>query len=100
MLKKIEIPKKKLHILICTTNRSELPEPKKPDCGPKISLEELKQLKLWVKEQQLIKDIKITQTKCLGLCLAEGPAFMVYPNQEYYVYESVEDIKNFILENL
>ena len=99
-MEKIDLPKKELHILVCINDRSHLPEPKKPDCGPKISLEEIQKLKLKLKEQGLLSKVKITKTSCLGVCSSKGPAILVYPGQDYYTINSIKDLEEFIIKKV
>ena len=100
MISKIQIPKKELHFLVCVTSREHLPEPKKPDCGSKIKKEDLKDVRIWLKNQGLFSKVKITATHCLGICAKEGPVCLVYPEQEYYIFDTVEDLKKLIIDKL
>lgn len=95
------IEKPLLHIFVCINDRGEALEgekPLKPSCGPKINLEDLKNLKRELKEKGFNKKVKITQTRCLGLCSSKGPIILLQPMQEYFIISSIKDIKTLIKE--
>ena len=96
MLKKLEIQKKEIHILICI--KDQLIESNK-SCKS-FSLDDIKELKMWVKENNLQDKVKITKTLCLGVCAKGSSVLMMYPGQDYYTFETIEDVKSLILENV
>ncbi len=99
-MEKLNISKPILHIFVCVNDRSHLPEPKKPDCGPKLDMEELKRLKAKIKLSQISCHVKLTQTKCLGICSSRGPIILIQPKQEYYIINSVQEIEDLIKKEL
>ncbi len=99
-MEKLNIEKPQLHIFVCVNDRSHLSEPKKPDCGPKMDLEELKNLKIRIKLSQISCHVKLTQTKCLGFCSPRGSIVLLQPKQEYYLINSVKEIEDLIKSEL
>lgn len=99
-MEKLNIEKPLLHIFVCVNDRSHLSEPKKPDCGSKIDLEELKNLKIRIKLSQISCHVKLTQTKCLGFCSPRGSIILLQPKQEYYLINSVKEIEDLIKSEL
>jgi predicted metal-binding protein len=97
-MEKLSIEKPLLHIFVCINDRTNLPEPKKPDCGPKINKEEIIQIKRTIKDKDLKSKIKITFTNCLGICSSKGPVILLQPMQEYYIINSTQDILDIIKE--
>ena len=90
----------KLHLFMCVNDRSKL-EIKKDSCGPKISSETFLEVKTWVQENNLSKDIYITRTYCLGACNSKGGSILIYPKGKYYIgIENSEDIIKIIKEEL
>lgn len=99
--KETQIPKPKLHILICINSREHFPEPRLNDCMTQnFQKEDLNELRNWLKEQKLILKVKITTTNCLGMCSKEGSICMIYPEQEYYIFDSIGDLKELIINKL
>ena len=92
--------KPRLHLLICTNDRRNKPEDTRPSCCPRVTDEDVKQLKKWVVGQGLSNEIYVTRTGCLGFCHAEGSNAAIYPRKRFVLYQTVDDIKQLILDEL
>ncbi len=96
----ITFQKPKLHLFICTNDRTGVPNNTKPSCGPRISPEHVKELKRWICEQGLTTRVYCTQAKCLGFCNAEASVVCAYPEGKFFKIQSVEELKKHILEKI
>ena len=93
----ILFPKPKLHLFVCINDRSHIPNSDKPSCGPTITSEMVKEVKLWVREQGWTSQVYVTKAQCLGFCNAEGGVACAYPQGRFVKgLHSMEDIKNFV----
>ena len=100
-LKKTQIPIPELHLLVCINSREHLPEPKLPYCiSPTFSKEDLNELRTWFKDEKLLLRVKLTATHCLGMCSKEGSICLLYPHYEYYIFNTIEDLKKLIIRKL
>lgn len=95
-MKKVDFLVPKLHILICVNDRENSDKVSCFKNHPNLK-EDIKNLKEWLISKNLIKKVKITRTSCLGICPSEGIIIMIYPPQEYYQINSIDEIKEIIL---
>ena len=97
----INFPKPKLHLFVCVNDRTGMPGNQTPSCGPRIKPEDVKAIKLWIREQGWTMDVYCTNCKCLGFCNPEGSVAVVYPKGRFVKgIQSVEDLKKIIKEEL
>lgn len=91
--------KPKLHVFVCVNDRCNTPETAMPSCSPTITKAQVKEVKLWIREQGLINEVFCTGSHCLGFCSADGGNACAWPTGRYVKgVQHVEDIKQFILE--
>jgi len=97
-----DIPvKPKLHIFVCTNDRTEIEGNIKPSCAPTITKEQVKEVKQWIATQGLVGKVFCTATHCLGFCSPKGGNACAWPAGRYVQgLQKTEDIKQFILEEL
>lgn len=79
-----------LHIFICVNERAGA------HCGHR---NELRTLKRWVIENGLLSKVQITGTTCLGYC-GENRVCWVYPDNMFYEFRSLKQVKEFITNQL
>ena len=97
----INFPKPKLHLFVCTNDRTGIPSNIKSSCGPRITPEHVKELKQWIREQGLTTQVYCTQAKCLGFCNEEGSVAVVYPKGRFVNgIQNLNDLKMLIKEEL
>ena len=97
----IQFPKPKLHIFVCVNDRTEIQGNTTPSCGPRIKAEDVKEIKLWLREKGWTTQVYCTKAKCLGFCDPDGSVAVVYPKGRFIKgIQSVEDLKQIILEEL
>ena len=75
-------------IFVCVNER----EPGKAACGNRGSVALFKELKARMRELKLNKEIRVTRTRCLGLCEV-GPNVAVYPEGTWYSAVKPEDLE-------
>ena len=89
----------RLHFFVCVNDRTAIPDSIKPSCGPTITPEMVKEVKLWVRLQGWTNEVYVTKVHCLGFCNPDGGVACAYPKGRFVKgIKSVEDIKRFILE--
>lgn len=92
-------PKPKLHVFVCVNDRTTISDNKTPSCGPTIRPEDVKEIKQWIKENNLVKDVYCTKVLCLGGCNKEGGVVCMYPEGKFIKgLKSINDIKQIIRE--
>ncbi|MBS3165534.1 (2Fe-2S) ferredoxin domain-containing protein [Candidatus Woesearchaeota archaeon] len=97
----IDFLKPKLHLFICTNDRAGILNNTKPSCSPRITSEQVKELKQWIREQGLTSAVYCTATKCLGFCNSEGSVAVVYPQGRFVKgIQNIDDLKKLIQEEL
>ena len=86
----------KRHLFICTNSRED-----GTCCQQFGALEKRKEVKSYAKKLGLTGQgkIRINTAGCLDRC-DEGPVAVVYPDQVWYRYESVEDLKEIVHNHL
>lgn len=90
----------KLHFFVCLNDRTKRAS-SKASCGPLISEEMVKELKLWIREQGMQQAVYITKTGCLGACNKEGGVIVTYPNGKFHKgFTSLTEIKEFIASEI
>lgn len=83
----------KYHIFCCINERPE--DNPKGCCMAKGSAEILDYLKKTIHQKELKKEVRVTATKCLGVC-SEGPSVVIYPESVWYTVPTVEDAREII----
>ena len=86
----------KRHLFICTNQRED-----GVCCQDYAAKEKRSEVKQYAKELGLTGQgkIRINTAGCLDRC-DEGPVAVVYPDQTWYRYESVEDLKEIVNNHL
>jgi (2Fe-2S) ferredoxin len=94
-MQEIDFPKPKLHFFICVNERPE--DHPTPSCGPRIKPEDVKEVKLWIREQGWTGVVQCTKASCLGFCNKESSVACVYPAGKFVKgIQTVDDVKEFI----
>ncbi len=94
------VPKPKLHVFVCINDRTES-KPGMASCGPTITTEIVKEVKVWIMQQGLMHDVLITKTGCLGICPNQGGVLVVYPSGRWVTeIQNASDLKKVIEEEL
>ena len=94
----IPFPKPKLHLFVCVNERPK--DHPTPSCGPRITPDEVKALKLWIRENGLTTQVYCTKAQCLGFCNAESSVVAVYPEGKFLKYQNIEELKEMIMEEM
>lgn len=91
----------KLHVFICTNDRTGIPNSSKPSCGPIITEQNVKEIKQWIRDNGLTGIVYCTNTKCLGGCNSQGGVVCVYPSGKFFAgIRSIEEMKSLIEKEL
>ncbi len=94
----ISFPKPKLHLFACINQR---PPGSTPSCGPRITADDVKEIKRWIVQNGLATTVYATKAQCLGFCNAEGSVACLYPKGRFVKgIQDKEDLKKLILEEL
>ncbi len=76
------------HVLVCVNLRDN-----GRDCCGAVCGEELFQaLKGWVRSEELITQIWVTRTRCLGFCNPVGTTIAIYPDRIWFTEVVLSDI--------
>jgi predicted metal-binding protein len=95
----IQFPKPKVHLFVCTNERT--PDHPTPSCSPRITKENVKEVKQWIREQGLTMQVYCTKAKCLGFCNKESSVACIYPKGRFIKgIQNIEDLKKIILEEI
>jgi len=90
--------KPKIHVFICINDRS-IKDDLKVSCGPFVNGDVIKELKLWIRENNLVGIVQITKTGCLGGCNKDGAVAVSYPDGRFYKgFKGIQDLKNYITD--
>lgn len=87
----------KYHIFCCINERSS--DNPKGSCKAKNSTEILDYLKGTLYEMGLKKEVRVTATKCLGVC-SQGPSVLIYPEGIWYTVPTVKDAREIIEKHI
>ncbi len=91
----------RIHVFVCVNNRCGIAGNIKPSCGPTITPEMVKEVKLWLRMRGLTSVVYCTLVKCLGFCSTDGGVMCVYPQGRFVKgLLTVEDIKKVIGEEM
>ena len=103
-MKLLNHPKPKVHLFVCINDRSERRKRDPnclPSCGPNINRSIVKELKEWILQQGLVRDVYCTKSQCLGFCNSDGGVAVVYPSGKFFTdIQNVKDLKNIIKSEL
>lgn len=90
-----------VHILVCTNDRTAIPNNTTPSCGPTITANSVKELKQWIREQGWTGVVVATKCQCLGFCNSEGGVACIYPSGRFFKgIRAVEELKEIIQNEL
>jgi len=91
------MPKPKYHILVCKNTRP--PGHPKGSCGERGAMGILNQFNFAVMERNLIGQVIVTPTDCLGPCQM-GPTIVVYPDGVWYKNVTEADVPVILDEHI
>lgn len=97
-MEEITFPHPRLHLFVCVNERPK--DHPTPSCGPRIQPEDVKELKLWIREQGLTTQVYCTKAQCLGFCNAESSVAVIYPKGRFVKYQTIEELKELITNSL
>ena len=99
MITEIDYKKPKIHVFICCNERG--PESSlKVSCSPTINSNNIVEVKKWVLENNLIRNVYITKTGCLGKCTSSGGVMLMFPQNKYYLgLKNSQEIIDIIKQN-
>ena len=89
----------KKHVFVCVNDLEE----DKACCKKVEGYETFKELKRFVIENGLVKDVWVTKTGCLGFCNDVGCTIAIYPEKVWFMQtkkEDLEKLKEFIVKDL
>ena len=87
------MPKPKKHIFVCGNRRP--PQAPMPSCGNQGTQEIMMELMMGLQAKNLVSEVAITTTGCLGPCMS-GPVMVVYPDNIWYGNVTPADMKEII----
>ncbi len=87
------MPKPKKHIFVCGNRRP--PQAPMPSCGNQGAQEIMMELMMGLQSKNLVGEVAITTTGCLGPCMS-GPVMVVYPDNVWYGKVAPADVKEII----
>ncbi len=83
-----QLPKPLAQLFICCKVKEG-----KPSCGQKGSIQMVEDLKIWLKENQLNKKLRVSQSSCLGQC-ESGITACLYPKDQWFKNVTPSDLEN------
>ncbi|MFT4244635.1 MAG: (2Fe-2S) ferredoxin domain-containing protein [Candidatus Woesearchaeota archaeon] len=95
--KETTIPSPQIHLLICINKRENSDM---THCNLQFTREKFKEFKKWIIEEKLVLKVKVTATYCLGMCTKNNAICMLYPKGEYYHFNTIEDLKKLVYQNI
>lgn len=93
-MKQVESPYRKI-VFICVNER----EPGQAACGNRGSATIAEQAKEWVRVRGLKGRVRVSRTRCLGLC-SVGPNLCIYPDDVWYNDVHPEDLESILIGHL
>jgi len=94
----IQFPKPELHLFVCVNERDGAD---KPSCAPRITADNVREVKKWILDNGLTTKVYCTKAKCLGFCNPEGSVAAAYPKGKFIKgIKTTEDLKQIIREEL
>ncbi|NYB97721.1 MULTISPECIES: 2Fe-2S ferredoxin [Clostridium] len=87
----------KHHIFVCASCRVNGMQ--KGMCYSKDSVKVVQKFMEEVEERDLINEVMVTNTGCLGVC-NKGPIVVVYPEGTWYGNVKVEDVERIVEEHI
>lgn len=101
MVEEIKGVAPQMHVFICVNDRCSVPGNVKSSCGPTITPEMVKEVKVWLRMRGLGGSVYCTQVKCLGFCNPEGGVLCIYPQGRFVKgLRTVEEIKEVVEEEM
>ena len=95
----ISFPKPLLHLFVCINDRAGIPD-SKPSCGPRITADEVKEIKRWIVERGWAGLVYCTKVKCLGFCNSEASVAVLYPQGRFVKYNNRQELQQMIEEEI
>ena len=92
--------KPKMHLFVCCNDRSNIAGNTTPSCSPRVTEQDVKDLKLWIRAQGYTNDIFCTKTKCLGFCNESASVICIWPQGKFIKVQNKEEIKQAILKEI
>ena len=93
----IQFPKPQVHLFVCINERNT----EMASCGPRITAEDVREVKKWIVSQGWATKVYCTKAKCLGFCDPEGSVACVYPSGRFIAgIQTAEDLKKIVMEEL
>ena len=87
----------KRHIFVCINQRP--PDDPKGCCQDKGSLETFQQFQIELEKRNLLEDIGLSATTCLGPC-PTGPSVVIYPEGVWYGKVTAEEVEEIIEKHI
>ena len=84
------------HVFVCITQR---PPFAKPSCGQRDSPDVLAAIAEELESRNLLGEIGLTATQCLGPC-ESGPSMVVYPDGVWYAGVGTADVAELVERHL
>jgi predicted metal-binding protein len=98
-MEEINFPQPKVHLFVCVNDRTGRSDT--PSCSPRITSENVKEVKKWILEEGLTTQVYCTKAKCLGFCNKEGSVAVVYPKGKFVKgIQNTADLKQLIKDEL
>lgn len=93
----ILFPKPLLHLFVCINDRAGIPGNTTPSCGPRITPDDVKEVKRWIVQQGWAALVYCTKVKCLGFCDPDGSVAVLYPEGRFVKgIQNKEDLKRLV----
>jgi len=96
-----KLPSPKIHLYICINDRVIISGREASSCGPTITKDMVREVKLWIIQNGWANHVYCTCTHCQGGCNPEGGVISIYPSgRRFKGIVSVDEIKKIILEEM
>jgi (2Fe-2S) ferredoxin len=79
-----------LHLLMCTNQREG------SSCSPGVTDEDVRTMKLWIRQQGWTGQVICTKTKCLGFCHPTQSVAALYPEGKFFYYEQLSELQELL----
>ncbi|MDP3639715.1 MAG: hypothetical protein Q8R53_00745 [Nanoarchaeota archaeon] len=96
----IHFPKPLLHLFVCINDRAGMPDNSKPSCGPRITADDVKEIKRWIVQKGWAGLVYCTKVKCLGFCNSGASVAVLYPKGRFVKYHTPQELQQMIEEEV